>query len=98
MCETSNRPTDSRTVLCSLIVPAGYETGMCQPPKSISLAFSCLCASQSGVRFGSIAANTTSGDEDVLAGDGRIARSTPELEMGPPLRFERVQLPPLQAA
>ena len=41
ICETSNRPSAVRTALCSLIVPAVYETGMCQPAKSTSFAPSC---------------------------------------------------------
>src|SRR5574338_954993 len=96
MCETSNRPTASRTALCSLIVPAGYETGMCQPAKSTSFAPSFLCASQSGVFLGSIAAETTSRDEPVLARHGRIAHPAAELEVCTALAFEHPVLPPGQ--
>src|SRR6188508_2800041 len=97
MCDTSNRPSAERTALCSLIVPAAYETGMCQPPKSISFAPSRLWASHSGVFFGSIAANTTSAHEDVLVGDSRIARPSAVLEMRTPVADQGALLPPAEA-
>src|SRR5687768_16721000 len=98
MCETSNRPSALRTALCSLIVPAGYDTGMWHPPKSMSFAPSRLCASHSGVLFGSIAANTTSRYEDVLASDRRIARATAHLEVRGAARLEAPGFAPAKTA
>src|SRR5687768_159811 len=36
--ETSKIPTASRTAVCSLITPAGYSSGIDQPPNSASFA------------------------------------------------------------
>src|SRR5688572_16291091 len=54
MCETSNSPAAVRVRICSSITPAGYCTGISQPPKSTILPPSSRCALFSGVFFNSV--------------------------------------------
>src|SRR5690242_134229 len=51
MCETSKRPAWVRVRRCSSMVPAGYWTGISQPPKSIMRPPDWRCALLSGVCF-----------------------------------------------
>src|SRR5689334_13380712 len=105
MCETSNRPTASRTALCSLIVPALYCTGMSQPPKSMSRAPCSLCTAQSGVRRRSVVSLVTGASYPkplaqchVVAHDGAVARSARDLEVSAMRRHQRVDLAEAPAA
>ncbi len=45
---TSKSPTVLRTAVCSATVPAGYSSGMVQPPNSANFAPSAACRSWSG--------------------------------------------------
>src|SRR5919112_4059571 len=47
---TSNTPTAVRTAVCSATVPAGYDSGIDQPPKAPSVAPSATCRSCRGLR------------------------------------------------
>src|SRR5258706_13578359 len=94
MCDTSNSPTDSRTVRCSRIVPDGYCTGMSQPPKSISFAPSARCTSHSGVFLRSMDARTL--HQHVLAHDGRVAHPAADLAVRAVHRREFAMFSPAQ--
>src|SRR5450432_2968282 len=100
MCETSNRPTLSRTALCSLIVPAVYCTGMCQPPKSINFAPSWRCTSCSGVlrRTSMATLDTSLFDGHVAMRHRRISLATSDLEVRATVALERAHFSPAETS
>src|SRR3954465_9065233 len=51
ICDTSNRPHDVRTAVCSATMPGLYWTGIIKPANGISFAPACSCSPNSGVFF-----------------------------------------------